>query len=136
MNGKLVEPLTCTKTTVAIGPYSKATRVNLGTHNMIFVSGQLGLSLETGKFISDEIVGQTRQALENLRNVLEENKSSLDNVSKTTVFLADMDDFKAFNEVYATFFVNNLPARSTVAVKTLPLNARMEIECIAFSRNL
>ncbi len=135
MKDNFIEPLTCSKTASAIGPYSKATRVNLGNVFMIFVSGQLGVNAQTGEFDSQDVAFQAKQSLENLKNVLEENNSSLDMVSKTTVFLADMDDFKVFNEVYAQYFVNNLPARSTVAVKTLPKNAKIEIECVAFSKN-
>lgn len=110
----------------AIGPYSQA--VNIG--DMIYTSGQIALRPD-GSFNDGDIKTQTTQVLTNLNNVLKEGGSSLSGVVKTTIFLASMDDFVAVNEVYAEFFGSHKPARSTVAVKTLPKNALVEIEAIA-----
>lgn len=98
--------------------------------DFIFTSGQIALN-PNGEFIDGDIVAQTRQVLENLSAILKEADSSLAKVVKTNVFLADMGDFGAMNEIYAEYFGDNKPARSTVAVKTLPKNAKVEIECIA-----
>ncbi len=110
----------------AIGPYSQAIIAN----GMVFTSGQIALSPQ-GEIVCDDVEGQTKQVLTNLSAVLKEAGSSLEKVVKTTIFLSSMDDFKAVNEVYATFFKEHKPARSTVAVKTLPLNVKVEIDCIA-----
>ena len=110
----------------AIGPYSQAIVAN----GMVFTSGQIALN-PAGEIVCDDVEGQTKQVLTNLSAVLKEAGSSLDKVVKTTIFLSNMDDFKAVNEVYATFFDTHKPARSTVAVKTLPLNVKVEIDCIA-----
>ena len=110
----------------AIGPYSQA--VDIG--DLIFTSGQIALNPE-GKLVEGDVEVQTRQVLTNLSEVLKEAGSSLGNVVKTTIFLADMDDFAKVNEIYADFFGSHKPARSTVAVKTLPLNVSIEIEAIA-----
>jgi 2-iminobutanoate/2-iminopropanoate deaminase len=109
----------------AIGPYSQAIVVN----NMVYTSGQIALT-PSGEMREEDITIQTTQVCENLKAVLEEAGSKLENVIKTTIFLADMDDFVSVNEVYAKYFAHK-PARSTVAVKTLPKNALVEIECIA-----
>lgn len=109
----------------AIGPYSQAIKAN----GFIFTSGQIALRSD-GEFLNKDVKEQTKQALNNLKAVLEEASSSLDKVVKTTIFLADMSDFAQVNETYATFFTHK-PARSTVAVKTLPKNALVEIEAIA-----
>ena len=109
-----------------IGAYSNAIKVG----NMVFVSGQLPVNPETGD-IPQGIQAQTKQVIENVRNILADAGATLDNVVKTTVFLADMADFADMNEVYAQFFAAPFPARSAVAVKTLPKGARVEIECIA-----
>lgn len=111
----------------AIGPYSQAIEAN----GIVFVSGQLPIDPATGEFAPGGIKELTRQSLTNLRNILAEAGLTLDNVVKTTVFLADMTDFADMNSVYAEFFPAPCPARSAVAVKTLPKNARIEIECIA-----
>ncbi len=111
----------------AIGPYSQAIEAN----GMVFVSGQLPIDPATGAFAEGGIKGLTRQSLTNMKNILAEAGLTMDNVVKTTVFLADMADFAEMNEVYATFFEGVCPARSAVAVKTLPKEARVEIECIA-----
>ena len=111
----------------AIGPYSQAIR----TGNLIFVSGQLPVDPSTGHFAEGGIKELTRQSLLNIQHILEEAGTDMSHVVKTTVFLADMADFSAMNEVYAQFFEAPFPARSAVAIKTLPKNARVEIECIA-----
>ena len=112
----------------AIGPYSQA--IDSGT-GLIFVSGQLPIDPATGAFPEGGVKEQTRQSLTNAKAILEAAGLSLANVVKTTVFLADMGDFSAMNEVYAEFFAEPFPARSAVAVKTLPKNALVEVECIA-----
>ena len=114
------------KAPAAIGPYSQA--VSLG--DMIFTSGQIPLNAK-GVLVEGDISAQTKQVLTNLSEVLKEGGSSLQNVVKTTIFLANMEDFAEVNSVYADFFDIHKPARSTVAVKTLPLNASIEIEVIA-----
>ena len=111
----------------AIGPYSQAIR----TGNLLFVSGQLPVDPSTGHFAEGGIGELTRQSLLNIQHILEEAGTDMSHVVKTTVFLADMADFAAMNEVYAQFFEAPFPARSAVAIKTLPKNARVEIECIA-----
>lgn len=111
----------------AIGPYSQAIK----TGGLVFCSGQIPIDPATGNFVSDEITSQTEQVLKNLAAVLEAAGTSLDNVVKTTVFLADMGEFAAMNEVYGRFFIENKPARATVQAARLPRDARVEIECIA-----
>lgn len=110
----------------AIGPYSQATKIG----SMIFTSGQIALK-PNGSFLDGDIREQTEQVFSNLIAVLEEAGVSLKHVVKTTVFLSDMDNFAAMNGVYEEAFGDHKPARSTVAVKTLPRNALVEIECIA-----
>lgn len=111
----------------AIGPYSQAIEAN-GT---IYVSGQLPINPATGEFAEGGIKELTAQSLTNIKNILAEAGLTMANVVKTSVFLANMADFAEMNEVYAQFFSAPFPARSAVAVKTLPKNARVEIECIA-----
>ncbi len=111
----------------AIGPYSQAVRVS----GFVFCSGQIPIDPQTGDFVSDDVAEQTEQVLKNLSAVLEAAETNLNNVVKTTVFLADMNDFAAMNEVYARFFSDNKPARATVQAARLPRDARVEIECIA-----
>jgi 2-iminobutanoate/2-iminopropanoate deaminase len=111
----------------AIGPYSQAIR----TGNFVFLSGQLGINPETGEFVPGAVAGQTEQIFKNIKAVLAETNLTLDQVVKTTVFLSDMLDFAVMNEVYARHFQEPYPARSAVAVKTLPKNALVEIEVIA-----
>lgn len=111
-----------------VGPYSQAIRVD----NSVFAAGQLGVDVEMGE-LADGIRAQTRQALDNLAAVLEAAGTSLANVVKTTVFLADMDDFAAMNEVYAEYFPDDPPARSAVQVARLPLDGLIEIEAIAIA---
>jgi len=116
------------KAPAAIGPYSQAIDSGAG---IIFVSGQLPIDPATGTFPEGGIREQTRQSLCNAGAILESAGLGLQHVVKTTVFLADMADFAAMNEVYAQFFAAPFPARSAVAVKTLPKGALVEIECIA-----
>lgn len=111
----------------AIGPYSQGIRAN----GMVFVSGQIPLDPATGEFVPGGIVEQTHQAIRNARAVLAQAGLTLDNVIKTTVFLADMDDFAAMNEVYGSYFTENPPARSAVQVAKLPKGALVEVEVIA-----
>jgi 2-iminobutanoate/2-iminopropanoate deaminase len=111
----------------AVGPYSQA----IDTGSFVFCSGQAGLVPETMQLADGGVPGQTKQALENLKAVLEAAGCSVDQIVKTTVFLTDMADFKAMNEVYAEFFGDTRPARSTIAAKQLPVNALVEIEAIA-----
>ena len=116
------------KAPAAIGPYSQAIDTGLG---LIFVSGQLPINPATGAFPEGGVQEQTCQSLLNAKAILESAGLGLNNVVKTTVFLADMGDFAAMNEIYAQFFAAPFPARSAVAVKTLPKGALVEIECIA-----
>ncbi|MET0752657.1 MAG: RidA family protein [Pyrinomonadaceae bacterium] len=111
----------------AIGPYSQAVKAG----NIVFCSGQIPIDPATGNFVSEDVAEQTEQVLKNLSAVLEAAGTSLNNVFKTTVFLADMNDFVAMNEVYAKYFSENKPARATVQAARLPRDARVEIECIA-----
>ncbi len=111
----------------AIGPYSAGVK----THCFIFTAGQLGIIPETGDIIEGGIESETRQALKNIQNILEAAESSLNNVVKTTVFLRDMADFSRMNAIYAEFFQDAPPARSTVQVAALPKAAAVEIEAIA-----
>ena len=111
----------------AIGPYSQAIRAG----NLLFCSGQIPIDPSTGEFVSGGVAEQTEQVMRNLSAVLSAGKSSLKQVVKTTVFLADMDDFTAMNEVYGRFFGENPPARATVQAARLPRDARVEIEAIA-----
>jgi len=114
-----------TNAPAAIGPYSQAIKIG----NFIYTSGQISL-LPNGEFLDADVKTQTKQVCENLTAVLKEAGVELKNVVKTTIFLANMDDFTSVNEVYGEYF-SHKPARSTVAVKTLPKNALVEIECIA-----
>ena len=111
----------------AIGPYSQAIKAN----GMIFCSGQIPIDPATGEFVEGGVVEQTEQVFKNLIAVLEAGGTSLEGVVKTTVFLADMNDFGAMNEVYGRYFDTNKPARATVQAARLPRDARVEIECIA-----
>ena len=111
----------------AIGPYSQAVKAG----GFVFASGQIPIDPETGEFVSGGIAEQTRQVMKNLSAVLEAAGSDLQLVVKTTVFLADMSEFTAMNEVYGTFFSDEPPARATVQAARLPRDARVEIEAIA-----
>ena len=111
----------------AIGPYSQALRAG----GFLFTAGQVGFDPATGELVDGGIAEQTRQVLQNIRAILEAGSSNLAQVVKTTVFLVDMADFAAMNEVYAEVFGTHRPARSTVAVAALPRGARVEIEAVA-----
>ena len=111
----------------AIGPYSQAIK----TGSFVFCSGQIPIDPATGEFVSSKIAEQTEQVLRNLNAVLEAAGATLNDVVKTTVFLADMGDFAVMNEVYGKFFSENKPARATVQAARLPKDARVEIDCIA-----
>lgn len=113
----------------AIGPYNQATSFE----NLIFTSGQIALDPETMEIVGSDVQTQTRQVMENLKAVLEEGNSSYENVLKTTCYLASMDDFALFNEIYGEYFDGaTAPSRATVAVKTLPKNVLVEVDAIAF----
>lgn len=111
----------------AIGPYSQAIKAN----GMLFCSGQIPIDPGTGEFVSGGVAEQTEQVFKNLIAVLEAGGSSLENVVKTTVFLADMGEFAVMNEVYGRYFDSNKPARATVQAARLPRDAKIEIDCIA-----
>ena len=122
-----MEVISTKKAPAAIGPYSQAIQVG----NLVYTSGQIPIDPETGVFAEGGIKEQTRQSLTNVKAILEEVGLTMSNVVKTTVFMADMNDFADMNSVYAEFFTEPYPARSAVAVKTLPKGALVEIEVIA-----
>ncbi len=111
----------------AIGPYSQAIRCG----QFLYTSGQIALDPSTGAMIGEDVQAQTHRVLQNLQAVLASAGSSLDDVVKTTVFLANMGDFPSMNAIYAAYFTGVTPARSTVAVAELPRHALVEIECVA-----
>ena len=119
--------ISTTNAPAAIGPYSQAIRIG----NLVFTSGQIPIDPATGSFVEGGIKEQTRQSLLNVKAVLNEAGTTMDHVIKTTVFMADMNDFAEMNSVYAEFFNAPYPARSAVAVKTLPQGGVVEIEVIA-----
>lgn len=123
-----MKPISTIDAPAAIGPYSQAVDSGAG---LVFVSGQLPIDPATGTFPEGGVAEQARQSLLNAQAILRAAGLELADVVKTTVFLADMGDFAAMNAVYATFFSEPFPARSAVAVKTLPKGALVEIECIA-----
>ena len=123
-----MKAISSSKAPAAIGPYSQAIDSGAG---LVFVSGQLPIDPATGAFPEGGIKEQTAQSIRNVKAILEEAGSGLAKVVKTTVFLADMADFGAMNEVYSSYFTSPFPARSAVAVKDLPKGALVEIECIA-----
>lgn len=122
----MLEKVYTSNAPAAIGPYSQAIKCG----NMLFTSGQIPINPATGEVEAEDITGQATQVMKNLAAVLEEAGTSFDNVVKTTCFLSDMADFAAFNAVYAEYFTSK-PARSCVAVKTLPKNVLVEVEVIA-----
>lgn len=126
-NIELMKVISTQKAPAAIGPYSQAIQVG----NLVYTSGQLPIDPATGVFAEGGIGEQTRQSLANVKAILEEAGMSMNQVVKTTVFLADMGDFAEMNSVYAEFFAAPYPARSAVAVKTLPKGALVEIEVLA-----
>lgn len=113
----------------AIGPYSQAIRAN----GFVFISGQIPLDPKTQQLVEGDIARQTGRVMENLKGIVEAAGSSLDKAVKTTVFLADMGEFAAMNEVYGRYFPKNAPARATVQVARLPRDVRVEIELIALA---
>lgn len=121
------EPIHTGDAPEAIGPYSQAVRAG----PWLFTAGQIGLDPATGEFVGPDVGSQARRAMENLRAVLEEAGGSLDDVVKTTIFLADMGDFGTVNEIYGSYLEPPYPARSTVAAAALPKGARVEIEVVA-----
>ena len=122
-----MKAISTTKAPAAIGPYSQAIRVG----NLVYTSGQIPIDPATGTFVEGGIKEQTRQSLTNVKAILEEAGVNMSHVVKTTVFMADMSDFADMNAVYAEFFSEPYPARSAVAVKTLPKGALVEIEVVA-----
>lgn len=124
-----MQTISTTDAPQAIGAYSQGKIIN----DWIFTSGQIALK-PNGEFVDGDVATQTRQVIENLKAILQSAESSLDCVVKTTVFLANIEDFNVMNEVYGEYFNVNKPARSTVAVKNLPKNAKVEIECIAIKK--
>jgi 2-iminobutanoate/2-iminopropanoate deaminase len=123
----LIEIVATDRGPKAIGPYSQAVRAN----GFVFLSGQIPLDPKTQQVVEGDAGVQTERVLENLKAVVEAAGSSIQHVVKTTVFLADMNDFAAMNEVYSRYFVTHPPARSTVEVSRLPRNVRVEIDLIA-----
>lgn len=121
------EKIESMKAPAAIGPYSQA--VNNG--GLVFVSGQLPIYCETGEFVSDDVSDQTRQSLENIKSILAEVGYGMDRILKTTVYLQDMNDFSAMNQVYETYFTAPYPARAAFQVAKLPKGAKVEIEAVA-----
>ena len=113
----------------AIGPYSQAIRAN----GLVFISGQVAFDPGTGQLVEGDVAQQTARVLENLKAIAEEAGSSLDKAVRATVFLKDMNDFTAMNEVYARYFPQHPPARATVEVARLPRDARVEIDLIALA---
>src|SRR3954466_11111944 len=121
--------ISTTEAPAAIGPYSQAVRAG----SLVFCAGQVPLDPKSGQIVSEDIAEQTRRVLDNVTAILKAEGLTLANVVKTTVFLADFGDFQKMNEVYATYFSENPPPRSTVGVSPLPKNAGVEIEAIAFA---
>jgi 2-iminobutanoate/2-iminopropanoate deaminase len=123
----MIEPIATDRGPKAIGPYSQGIRAN----GFVFLSGQIALDPSTQQVIEGGVAEQTERVLENLKAIVEAAGCSLHHVVKTTVFLADMNDFASMNEVYSRYFIRNPPARSTVEVARLPRNVRVEIDLIA-----
>jgi 2-iminobutanoate/2-iminopropanoate deaminase len=124
----LIEPVSTPSAPAALGPYSQAIRAG----QFLFVSGQVPIDPATGNLVTGTIADQARRALQNVGEILEAGGSSFSQVVRTTVYLADLTDFPAMNEVYATFFTAPQPARSTIQAAKLPRDARIEIDVIAF----
>ncbi|MBC5689417.1 RidA family protein [Mediterraneibacter sp. NSJ-55] len=121
------EKIESPKAPAAIGPYSQAVM----DEGLLFVSGQLPIDSKTGEFPSEDIAAQTRQSLENIREILKEAGYTMERILKTTVYLQDMEDFTAMNEVYQEFFTAPYPARAAFQVAKLPKGAKVEIEAVA-----
>lgn len=124
-----MQTISTTNAPQTIGAYSQGKIIG----DFIFTSGQIALK-PNGEFVDGDVVTQTKQVLENLKAILESAESSLECVVKTTVFLVNIDDFTKMNDIYAKYFDVNKPARSTIAVKSLPKNAKVEIECVAIKK--
>lgn len=122
-----MKPISTDKAPAAIGPYSQGMIVN----GMLFASGQIALDPQSGEMVGSTIQEQTERVMKNVMGLLEAAGTDLDHVVKTTCFLDDINDFAAFNEVYAKYFTNSLPARSAVGVAALPKGALVEVEVIA-----
>jgi 2-iminobutanoate/2-iminopropanoate deaminase len=130
-------PLTVAGAPKAIGPYSQAQVVRLhGGNRMVFTSGQIGLDPATGEMVAGGVLEQAERVMRNLTAVLEGAGLTLDDVVKTTVYLADMQDFAAMNEVYGRWLGDSLPARTTIAAAGLPRGAKVEIDAVAVGRDL
>jgi 2-iminobutanoate/2-iminopropanoate deaminase len=130
-------PLNVPDAPAAIGPYSQAQVVRLhGGNRLVYTSGQLGLDPASGRLVADGVAEQTEQVLRNLAAVLRGAGLTLADIVKTTVYLADMADFGAMNEVYGRHFPSAPPARTTIAAAGLPKDARVEIEAVAVGRDL
>jgi len=121
-----LKTITTTKAPAAIGPYSQAVKAD----NLLFISGQIPIDPEKGLLVDGTIKEQTHQVMRNIRAICEEAGTSLSSVVKTTIYLTDLSQFKAVNEAYAEYFPEHPPARATVGVATLPLNAQIEIDAI------
>ncbi|HEX6975696.1 MAG TPA: RidA family protein [Vicinamibacterales bacterium] len=121
------QAITTSSAPAAIGPYSQAIRAG----SLLFVSGQVPIDPATGNLVEGDIAAQTRRVFDNIGAILQAAHSSFDHVVRTTVYLADMNDFAAMNEVYGTYFSSPAPARATVQVARLPKDARVEIDVIA-----
>ena len=126
MNKEIISTANAPK---AIGPYEQAIKVG----EFVYASGQIPLDPKTGQIVSDDIAEQAKRVLENISAILRAEHLNFDHVVKTTIFLTSMGDFQAVNEIYATYFRENPPARSTVAVSALPKGAKVEIEVIAMA---
>ena len=124
----MIQPISTPSAPAALGPYSQAIRAG----QFLFVSGQVPIDPATGKIATGTIADQARRALQNVGEILKAGGSSFSQVVRTTVYLADLADFPAMNEVYATFFTAPQPARSTIQAAKLPKDARIEIDAIAF----
>ncbi len=111
----------------ALGAYSQG----IGFKDLVYTSGQTPINPATGKLVEGDIQDQARQCMENIKAILEEAGLTMDNIIKATIFMTDINDFKAINEVYASYYPGDYPARSAIAVKALPANAQVEIEAIA-----
>jgi 2-iminobutanoate/2-iminopropanoate deaminase len=122
-----IETISTTDAPKALGPYSQAVVHN----NIVYCSGQIGLDPASGEFAGSSVSTQTRQVMLNLKAVLNRAGSSFDQVLKCSIFLVDMNDFSVVNQIYGEYFGSNPPARETVAVKTLPKSALVEISCVA-----
>ena len=124
----MIQPISTPSAPAALGPYSQAIRAG----QFLFVSGQVPIDPATGNLVTGTIADQARRALQNVGEILKAGGSSFSQVVRTTVYLADLADFPAMNEVYATFFTASQPARSTIQAAKLPKDARIEIDVIAF----